>query len=161
MNEKEKEEFIEYMTSNEELEVSIDAFKKGKIDIVAFAEEIAKADKLNKGLILGVETKDNPYQEGELVLFSEGEHYNLAKVQNNNQEECVLVFSSKEELAKCENLAGVVMFIENLFGALEVKKEIDGLVFNLGSKGYFILNKMHIRAISGVIAACKDKGETE
>ena len=160
MNEKEKKEFIEYMTSNEELELSIDAYKKGKIDIVAFAEEIAKADKLNKGLILGLETKDNPYQEGELVLFSEGEHYNMAKV-GNNKEECVLVFSSKEELEKCENLAGVVMFIENLVGALEVKKEIDGLVFNLGSKGYFVLDKMHIRAISGVIAAYKNKGETE
>ena len=61
-----------------------------------------------------------------------------------------MAFTSKEHFRKFDDASGIVIFVGDIFGIIEHKKNIDGIVLNAGEEEV-VLEKGLIRAVLWII----------
>lgn len=152
-SESEKQENIQYMLNNAELENVLQKWKNSKEteeDFLHFINAFIKSNDNDAGLIVAV--KSNVVKPGvDNIEFLTGKQHGMVQTAATQDGKAyAMVFTSKERFQKCCNdLSGIIMFMEDVFVTLEKKEELDGIVINAGAEE-IILDKMMVRAIISV-----------
>lgn len=149
ISDKEKQEYIEYMLANKDLEKALGKWKRHKRNddyMFQMLEVLVESAKNQKGMIIAVKSDNMPIESNQLDFIDINKKYEMHHVTNKKDESYIMVFTSKERFKKCTNISGVVVFIDELIIAMERRKDVNGIVINL-EKEEIILDKILLRAI--------------
>lgn len=129
----EKREIIEFMLDNAVLEEKMGKWKRKEEDIVLFMDFMAaliKRSREDGGLIVSVRSEEVPAGAENIEIFRKDKKGDINIVAGGEEQRFAMVFTSKKRFEKCNDTSGFVMFIDELFGFLGTRTEIDGLIIN-------------------------------
>lgn len=146
------EEIIQYMLENDSLEKALKKYKrhpKRSRNLISLLRILAEQDKDNRGLIVAVSCDEISVGVENIEFFNADKNCTFHKA-GEKDSAYVMAFTSKEHFRKFDDTSGIVMFIGDIFGIIEYKKNIDGIVLNAGEEEV-ILEKGLIRAVLWII----------
>lgn len=149
VNDKEKQECIEYMLENRDLEKTLKKWKKYKRNddyMFEVLELLIESAKNQKGMIVAVKADNMSIESEQLDFIDINKKYEMLYVTDKKDKSYIMVFTSKERFKECSNISGVVMFMDELIVAMERRKDVNGIIINL-EKEEIILDKIMLRAI--------------
>ena len=148
-----KQELLEYMLCNQSLEKSLQNWKKHKKNtdsIIDLINALADGARSDKGIIVAVNCPDIPKGAEHVDFFMADKKRNMYWVDDKNGMRYVMVFTSKERFQECNDISGIVVFMDELFVMIEKRKDLDGIIINL-EREEVILNKVILRAVIQVM----------
>lgn len=151
-SEEEKQENIEYMLQNDKL---VAALRNWKIDIesvdtfLEMVEAFLDSIKRNAGLIIAIKSEVVKTGADNIEFLTGIQSGEIQRAVADNGKSYAMVFTSRKHFKECcDDLSGIILFMDEILINLEQRKEIDGIVINAG-KEEVVLNKMIMRAIIG------------
>ena len=147
-----QKEFIQYMLINAPLEKALRKYQRYPKRIrylMDLLRVIAEQDRDNRGLIVSVSCDEIPAGVENIEFFTGDKKCIFHRAGGENRA-YVMAFTSKEHFRKFNDTSGIVMFIGDIFGIIEPKEDIDGIVFNAGEEEV-VLEKELIRAVLWII----------
>lgn len=159
LSDKEKQKLIEHMLSNGALEEAVIKWSKSKAsgeDLLNIMNALAGRAAEQGGLILSVKCEEIPTGAEHIELFTADKPCKIWKVEDRDGKDHAMVFTSRERFAECSDTSGIVLFLDDLFILLEYKKELDGIVINLGREEV-ILDKFILRGALWLLKKKKEK----
>ena len=154
LTEEEQDKFINCMLDNDELEQKIKKWNKHPKSEDAFFDMIYAFKKRideNAGFIVAMESNDiMPGVEN--IQFATGKQRGkITIIDADNHKRYTMLYTSKETFKKsCNELSGLVMFIDDILKYIERVKQVDGIIINEGTDN-ILFGKMMIRAVLGAI----------
>lgn len=151
MSEDEQEVFMDYMLDNVGLEKAIRRWNSNPKNTDIFMEMIYTfVDRINDSGAFIVALESDVIKVGvENIEFATGNKGGIiasAISVKENKEYAMLYTDKKYFESNCNDLSGLVMFIDDILEYIEKRKDIAGLVINAG-KDDIILGKTFIRII--------------
>lgn len=151
MSEGEQEVFIDYMLDNEKLEKTIRSWDDNPQNTDTFMEMIYTfVDRINDGGAFVVALESNTIKPGvkniEFATGNKGGTIASAVNVKENKVYAMLYTDKKYFERNCNDLSGLVMFIDDILEYIETIKNVDGVVINAG-RDDIILGKPFIRTI--------------
>ena len=102
------------------------------------------------GLIVAIKSDVVKPRADNIEFLTGKQHGMVQTAATQDGKAYAVVFTSKERFQNCCNdLSGIIMFMEDVFVTLEKREELDGIVINAGTEET-ILDKMMMRAIISV-----------
>lgn len=145
-----KQDYIEYMLDNADLEKAMcqwNSSKKRFNDMIMIIKIILKNYTENRGLIVSV--NDDTMQTGaDNIQFCDDERKRILNTVVDKRERVYMLgFTSRERFqAYCNDTSGIVMFLDDIFGVIDLKGDVDGIIINFGNEEVF-LEKDFIRSV--------------
>ena len=146
------EEILQYMLENASLEKALKKYKrypKRSKNLISLLQILAEQDRDNRGLIVAVSCDEIPVGVENIEFFNADKNCTFHKA-GGKDSAYVMAFTSKEHFCKFDDTSGIVMFIGDIFGIIEHKKNIDGIVLNAGEEEV-VSEKGLIRAVLWII----------
>lgn len=156
----EKQQFIEYMLDNKELEKKLRRWDKSQNNpdyFIEMIEEMAKRYSEQGGLIVSVRSDEIPTGADNVEFFMLDKYKKISINYAEDQlgKQYMMVFTSKKKFKECNDTSGVVMFVGDVIEFALMMERTDGIVLNMGKKSGrdgIILGKIILRAIKECIS---------
>ena len=149
------------LKGNEVIEEALAKWDEDQKDVCAtFAvyKSIIDRDREYGGLIVSVESGDIPAGADNIEFFNGDKLLHLNRSKGSFGDKYVLVFTSRDRFRECNDTAGVVMFIREVFSLLGRMEDADGIVMNLGREE-ILFDKLTMHHISRMIELSDEKQE--
>lgn len=153
-----KQQFMEYMLLNADMEIALKKWKRHKRDddtIMALLQAIADRTNLYGGVIVSVTSNLIPAGVENVTLFTADHSCDLNYIEGKKGKKYVLIYTSKDKFKTSGDPAsGLVMFLEDVLKFVEGDGDIDGIVINYNSEEA-VFDKILIRAVLQLVAEGK------
>lgn len=151
MSEDEQEAFMDYMLDNVNLEKAIRRWNSNPKIIEIFMEMIYTfVDRINDGGAFIVALESDDIKSGvENIEFATGNKGGIiaSAISVKENKKYAMLYTDKEYFeGNCNDLSGLVIFIDDILKYIEKRKGIQGVVINAG-RDNIILGKPFIRII--------------
>lgn len=154
VSKKENDLYVNAMLEgNEAVEAALARWSNNPKDICAMIEvykSILDRDRECGGLIVSVESNDIPAGADNIEFFNGDKALYLNRSKGVFGDKFILVFTSRDRFRVCNDTAGVVMFIREVFSLLSEMEGIDGIVMNL-HKEEVLFTRQNMKQISRLI----------
>ena len=155
----EKQQFIEYMLDNKELEKKLRKWDKSQNNtdyFIEMIEEMAKRDREQGGLIVSVKSDEIPTgaDNVEFFMLDKYKKISINYAEDQSGKQYMMVFTSKKKFKECNDTSGVVMFVGDVIEFALMMERTDGIVLNMRRKegrDGIIFGKIILRAIKECI----------
>ena len=154
LTKEEQDEFIDLMLANDELQRKIKDWNKHPKSEEKFFDMIYdfknRVDE-NAGFIVAMES-DEVLSGVHNIEFATGKQCGkITIVEADKHKKYAMVYTNKATFEKsCNELSGLVMFIDDILKYVEGIKEVDGIIINEGTDNV-LFSKMMIRAVLGAL----------
>lgn len=159
--EKEKREIIEYMLNNTVIEEKVQSWKQqiqNPVLIKELLELLAERAVDDGGLIVSVKSNEISAGEKNIEIFAADKKGDINIIEGKGKLRLAMAFTSRERFKKCNETAGFVMFIDDLFAFLENSPDIEGMILNFGAENA-VIDKEMMRAVLEIIKEQKQEEE--
>lgn len=150
----EKDEFIDLMLANDELQQKITSWNKHPKSEEKFFDMIyGFKNRINEnaGFIVSVEHDDIILGVKNIEFATGKQHGKITIVEADKHKKYAMVYTSKKAFENsCNELSGLVMFMDDFLRYIEGVKEVDGVIINEGTDNV-LFSKMMIRALLGAL----------
>lgn len=149
-----EKDFMNYMLDNLDLERVMCLWNGNKMDPVnnmMMLETLLTKCIENRGLIVSVSGDMIEAGADNIELCTLEQHIDLNTVVDKDDHMYILGFTTRERFQTYnDDLAGMAMFLDDIFALVDIKSEVDGIVINCGTEEV-IIEKNFINAVVQVL----------
>ena len=141
------------LKGNEIIEDALAKWSEDPKDICATAavyKSIIDRDRECGGLIVSVKSENIPAGADNIEFFNGDQYIYMNRSEGKSGNGYIMVFTSRERFRECDNTAGVVMFIRELFSLLGEMDGVDGIIVNL-KREEVLIDKRIMRQMNRMI----------